>query len=173
MSVKPEAPLWGFTTPAVGERGMDAWFEPCGIYVIVSGNADRPVKIGVSSDVARRILQFEAGNPHGLRCASYHPVAQGVARQVERRVHAMFKSQALGREWFEIDAETAAGPIPELCRLAQSAVETMRQQIQADAAASLSVAEAQQREVRWRAARDRAHIAARFHILDVRPKRSA
>lgn len=61
MSVKPEAPYWGFTHPTIGERGWEEWFRPSGVYVIVSGNADFPVKIGMSEDVEARIRQFEAG----------------------------------------------------------------------------------------------------------------
>lgn len=124
-----EAPYWGFTHPSIGEAGYGVWFAPCFVYVLASGRDEQPVKIGLSSDVARRIRQFEAGNPYGLRAVYTHPVGKGVARQVENRLHIAFASKALGREWFEVGADEASALIPELCRKGDEALAAYRDAI--------------------------------------------
>lgn len=129
LSASADAPYWGFTHPSIGEAGYDVWFAPCFVYVLASGRNDRPVKIGISSDVTRRILQFEAGNPYGLRAMFTHPVGRGVARQVEHKIHSMFAEKALGREWFELSAAEAEAPIPEMCARGDQAIAAYRDAI--------------------------------------------
>lgn len=146
----------GFTHPSISEEGHKAWFKPCWGYVIASGNDDRPVKIGVSRDVAARIKALEAGNPHGLRAVSLHPISVAMSRQVERRLHLLFQRAALGREWFEISAEEAAAPIPELCRQAEEALNGYRDAIEQDAALASEADRLADRRRKIREAREQA-----------------
>lgn len=148
MSLTADAPYHGFRHPAIGGDGWQKWFEPSWIYVIASGRDERPVKIGYAGCVEQRILAFEAGNPLGLRALHRFATCKGMARQVERRVHELFKDRALGREWFDVHADEAAAAIPGLCELGRQAVEAYRDSMLADdtkiAAAEGSVARAHQ-----------------------------
>jgi hypothetical protein len=164
-------PHWGFTHPAIGIEGCDAWFEPCFIYILASGRDEKPVKIGLSADVERRIKQFEAGNPYGLRAVWTHPVGKGMARQVESRVHALFAPKALGREWFEIDAREASLPIPLLCKRSDEALAAYRDAILNEPALSAEAEERVRKLLHTRSAFARARAMMQASKAERRAKK--
>jgi hypothetical protein len=141
------APYWGFSKPAGSIYARQKWFSPQWLYVIASGRDDRPVKIGISMDIAERIKQFEAGNPYGLRSVHATRLCQGTAWQVERLLHGHFSAQALGREWFEVSAEDVA---PVADALAARAVAAARRYYREQITAEHRAAKAAAREARRR-----------------------
>lgn len=71
------------------------------LYVIRAGD-DGPVKIGIATDVKRRIAGFQTSQPERLHLL--HMFEGG--RDEERALHARFKAHRIKGEWFE--------PIPEI-----------------------------------------------------------
>lgn len=82
--------------------------DPRFVYFIqaVSGG---PIKIGVGSDPASRLLALQPGNPEQLRIAG---VIRGGGYARERDLHTRFRASRLYGEWFE--------PTPELLTLIES-----------------------------------------------------
>lgn len=156
------APLWGFYEPSIGERGWEAWFDPCNVYVIASGREERPVKIGVASNVEKRIHSLEAGNPHGLRAMFVRPVGRGLALQVERRLHRYFEPRAMGREWFDVHADEAAAAIPDLCDKADEALAAFKAEMLADREKRVAADEVASTRRDARAALDRAILRQQY-----------
>jgi hypothetical protein len=114
---KRDDPYFGFTFP---ER-----FNPealITVYVIASGGADDLVKIGVSRDLRRRLLSFEAGNPHGITLLAKRETPYALGFQVERQVHEELAEHAHGREWFRAPLATVLPVVDRWHRRARAAM---------------------------------------------------
>jgi hypothetical protein len=103
----------GFSPP-LGPRKGDAT-KVATLYFISSPPF---LKIGITDNIARRMSQFQAGNPHAITLAARRSVPAPLARQIERRVHEHFADRAIGREWFrDLDHhEAVAAAMPHIKR---------------------------------------------------------
>lgn len=63
------------------------------------------IKIGSAGNVERRLKQFQLGNPHPLKVVMRRNVEEAV--WLERRIHRLLASHAVGREWFRVDVAQA------------------------------------------------------------------
>jgi hypothetical protein len=81
------------------------------LYFIRSGDF---LKIGLATDVRRRLAHFQLHNPHPIWLDAFRTVPRPLARYVEAQTHAALAEFSLGREWFKVDtgiAKRAAHPI--------------------------------------------------------------
>lgn len=60
-------------------------------------------KIGISRDVARRVMQLQTANPTTLRLLARFPVPD--ARSLERDLHARLTNRRVRNEWFQLSPE--------------------------------------------------------------------
>lgn len=70
--------------------GKDLYFVRCGEFI----------KIGVSSDVPKRLKALKSSNPHPLELM-YHGVGEGVH---EEQWHLLYQDMHLHGEWFRVSA---------------------------------------------------------------------
>lgn len=66
-----------------------------GTYLLACHEATA-VKIGLASDVKRRIFDLQAGNPYPLELLLYLPI------NIEKKLHRKFKHLHMHREWFRL-----------------------------------------------------------------------
>lgn len=72
------------------------------------------VKVGITTDMEKRVRALKAGNPYPLRVASMVDIPSMYDRLVEKRIHGALHVYAVGREWFRLvpkDARRVAMPI--------------------------------------------------------------
>jgi hypothetical protein len=82
------------------------------------------LKIGITDNIARRLKEFQAGNPHLIHLAGHRTIPAPLARQIERRVHEHFAERAIGREWFrDLDHREAAQAADPHIRKARTAIQ--------------------------------------------------
>lgn len=74
------------------------------LYVMRSGDL---VKIGIATDVERRLHNLRAGAPKGLHLMSKRELPALFAIQTERAIHRQLADKAHGREWFSITSSDA------------------------------------------------------------------
>jgi hypothetical protein len=81
------------------------WNIPTYMYVIQSMEF---CKVGISNNVARRMIHFRAGNPHPLPVlATFRFGSKLTALLAERTTHGVLAQYSIGREWFHITPELA------------------------------------------------------------------
>lgn len=68
-----------------------------GVYFVQSGQ-DGPIKIGVSGDVEKRMVELCVASPSELRLLA---VIDGATDKDERALHVAFSDERLRGEWFE------------------------------------------------------------------------
>ena len=105
----------GYRPPA----NANYWSSRRTIYVLAAGPF---VKVGVATDVGKRIAGLRSGCPYPIRVVSLHPAPALIIHQVERRIHkALAASQAEG-EWFGVSADVAEAAVREAIRQADCAM---------------------------------------------------
>lgn len=87
------------------------------IYVIAE-SLTGPCKIGITSDLRRRLDQMQNGNPRKLSLEYQWPIAWGHRLELERVAHALIgaRYQLLG-EWFDVSVSQAITSVREACRM--------------------------------------------------------
>lgn len=75
-----------------------------GVYVVGAG-AGEPVKIGIASDVAGRLLQLQTGSSRRLRIYFYRSANYEHAATIERWTHEQFAHARVAGEWFKVNAD--------------------------------------------------------------------
>lgn len=90
-----------FKPPCNFDRNME---KKRFIYFITSGEF---TKVGMTTDLQKRLLSFQAGNPHEMTLSHYRSVPSSLANQVERLIHQKLGAHSVGREWFRIEARVA------------------------------------------------------------------
>lgn len=90
----------GFKPP----RRAEDWSARLNLYLV---RADDYVKIGVASDVYRRVNGMRAGCPFPMSIISVRTLPRVLAYQVERRVHQHFADSRVHGEWFQLDVAEA------------------------------------------------------------------
>lgn len=70
------------------------------VYFIQAGNA---VKIGIASDVERRIVDLQVGNPHKIELIHTIHVSRQDALMLESKLHRVFYKTRLVGEWFQLN----------------------------------------------------------------------
>lgn len=88
------------------------------LYFIVSGEF---VKVGLASDVRRRLEVLRTGNPHPMRIAAWRTVPAAMARYVEKAVHVKLADYAHFGEWFRLDVKVAIDASTPVIALAMRA----------------------------------------------------
>lgn len=76
-------------------------------FVYVIGVTACPVKIGVASDVPRRLATLQTGCPDLLLVHHTIKVPEFLACEIEAEAHRAFKSRHRHGEWFGVDANEA------------------------------------------------------------------
>jgi len=79
-------------------------------YIYIAGKIDGPVKIGITTDVLRRMQQLKTGVPFHLQLLFAHPAGDSKrAREIERLMHDCWSEDGykLNGEWFDICAADA------------------------------------------------------------------
>jgi hypothetical protein len=105
-----ENPLfWVYYTIGKGkDRPPDHRFDNWTILYFIQAESGGPIKIGIARDPERRLATLQTGNPEPLvirrqiRCSA----------DMERRLHALFRSAHIQGEWFR--------PIPALADMANA-----------------------------------------------------
>lgn len=69
------------------------------VYFVQCGEDDGPIKIGSTADVDKRLSQLQVGCPFDLTLLASILVED--AEEVERELHARFRSFHIRGEWFE------------------------------------------------------------------------
>lgn len=77
------------------------------IYVMEMGEHPDHCKVGITSDVNKRIQQLQAGNPYQITLAFCMRLDDGRAFNAEQSFIASFKTCRIRGEWFETDAHRA------------------------------------------------------------------
>lgn len=68
------------------------------IYILKS---DGFYKIGVATDVGRRVKELQTGNPHTIECVFSRQVPE--AYEIEKFLHDTFAEYRVKGEWFKFD----------------------------------------------------------------------
>jgi predicted GIY-YIG superfamily endonuclease len=79
-------------------------------YIYVAGKINGPVKIGITTDVLRRMQQLKTGVPFPLQLLFVHPAgSKESARKIEQRMHDCWSADGrkLSGEWFNVCAADA------------------------------------------------------------------
>ncbi len=71
------------------------------LYFIQAGGIEGPVKIGLSLDVERRIMELQVGNDKQLRLLKSLEIPDKTAKRVEGEFHYFFRHTGLRGEWFQ------------------------------------------------------------------------
>lgn len=77
-------------------------------HVYVIGSAGPPIKIGIASDVRRRLGELQTSYPYTLRVYYAAAAFGALARNVERECHRRLAEYRLNGEWFDYDPYDAA-----------------------------------------------------------------
>lgn len=85
------------------------------VYVICDHDADR-VKVGISNDVARRLLSLQPGNPNRLKAVhTFLCKDRDTASKIERQFHEAHGDEfGMCGEWFGMTPDLAAVKIQEI-----------------------------------------------------------
>lgn len=83
------------------------------------------VKVGITTDIDKRVNALKAGNPYPLRVASVVDIPSAFDRLVERRVHGALHVYAVGREWFRLKPHLARRVAMPIVRSAWLHAETI------------------------------------------------
>jgi hypothetical protein len=67
------------------------------VYFIRTGDA---IKIGIGTDVTKRIVSIQVGNPHKIELLHTINTSEEEARKIESQIHELFKKIHLNGEWF-------------------------------------------------------------------------
>ena len=76
-------------------------------YVYIIGETDGPQKIGITKDLARRLLMLQAGNPAQLKINAHLVVLPHEAANVESFAHFILSKWHIRGEWFDVTPKAA------------------------------------------------------------------
>lgn len=75
----------------------------CYLYFISSTKKNTPTKIGISSDVQRRLDHLQTANPYPLRCTGVIPFdSRREAANLENYLHRRLRKSCTQGEWFDL-----------------------------------------------------------------------
>lgn len=83
------------------------------------------VKVGITTDIDKRLNALKAGNPYPLRVASVVDIPSVFDRLVEKRIHGALYIYAVGREWFRLKPHLARRVAMPIIRSAWLHAETI------------------------------------------------
>ncbi len=80
----------------------------CYIYLVVhknpAGTICGPVKVGITTNMDRRLATLRTGNPRPIDIAAYFTTPNTlIARTLEDAFHDVYSEKRLAGEWFDID----------------------------------------------------------------------
>jgi hypothetical protein len=67
------------------------------VYFIQTGDA---IKVGIASDLTKRMVSVQVGNPHKIKVLHSINTSEEEARKIESQIHELFKRTHLNGEWF-------------------------------------------------------------------------
>lgn len=105
----------GFTPPYNAHRSAG---EITDLYFVAFEDL---LKIGISTDIDRRMRELRMGCPRGLTLRKTRKVPRCFARQTERLVHAALSDCRFEGEWFRVDLDRALSVADPFIRAARSA----------------------------------------------------
>lgn len=83
------------------------------MYIYIVSQSDDVCKVGISSNVEKRIVSLQTGNPHQLSLKYSYILETTTARILENRVHVKLNEKRLTGEWFNITPKDAEKIIME------------------------------------------------------------
>lgn len=117
-----EESVRGFSAiPATGNAGKPLLFEPESnaqqtyVYVIAGGSH---CKVGITTNLKKRLCKLQNGNPHKLIVAWSVPVPPDRATLVEGAAHSLLKADhaKAKNEWFKVRPEAATRAVVAAAR---------------------------------------------------------
>lgn len=89
--------------------------RPTFVYAIQTKCSVGFVKIGISSDVNRRIAHLQTSNPYALEVTRvWGPFSIAYARRLEQRLHMAFEEKAARGEWFGVTPDEVSNSVRTL-----------------------------------------------------------
>jgi hypothetical protein len=67
------------------------------VYFIKTGDA---IKVGIASDLSKRVIGIQVGNPHKVELLHTIDTSEENARKIESQIHELFRKTNLNGEWF-------------------------------------------------------------------------
>ena len=67
------------------------------VYFIRTGDA---IKVGIATDLTKRMVNVQVGNPHKIEVLHYIGTSEDEARKIESQIHELFRKTHLNGEWF-------------------------------------------------------------------------
>lgn len=81
------------------------------LYLIKAGEN---YKIGISTDINRRIQGLQTASPFKVICVAYYKTEES-ARKVESQLHTLFKQYRLEGEWFDFKGKFTQEAFDTIC----------------------------------------------------------
>lgn len=80
-------------------------------YIYVIGGNEKPYKIGITNNPARRLKNLQTGHPSKLKIHHIEPVPDNQVRLIEQTIHQTIKYRKTHGEWFDIELEDAIAEV--------------------------------------------------------------
>lgn len=74
--------------------------EEINLYFIQMGEMG-PIKVGITSDIKKRLIELQTGNPEQLNVLCCEKLEAEKARSLEKEYHLMLRDASLKGEWFK------------------------------------------------------------------------
>lgn len=109
-TAKIEAELAVAREALAAKRGRRT--EPMSVYVAGAAADGFPVKIGMSSNVEKRVAELSTGCPYRLKV--FFTAVVDDPRKIERAAHEALEAYRLNGEWFDVTPEFAIETVKRL-----------------------------------------------------------
>ena len=80
-------------------------------YLYVIGGTEKPYKIGITTNLERRLKNLQTGHPHKLRIHYKEEIPDNQVRLLEQTIHRVIKHRQTHGEWFDIDLDQAISEV--------------------------------------------------------------
>lgn len=80
-------------------------------YVYVIGSTEKPYKIGITNNPARRLKNLQTGHPSKLKIYHIEHIPDDQVRLIEQTIHQTIKYKKTHGEWFDIELEDAIAEV--------------------------------------------------------------
>lgn len=80
-------------------------------YLYVIGGTEKPYKIGITNNPARRLKNLQTGHPKKLKLHHIELIPDDQVRLLEQTIHNTIKHRKTHGEWFDVDLEQAISEV--------------------------------------------------------------
>jgi hypothetical protein len=100
----------------VQEPGLDHKRRMTFYIYVIAPDTGFPCKVGVASNITKRLKTLQTANPEQLHVHSVFAAAnRGTAFRAEKFAHRRLEENRLSGEWFNVFADDAVDVLQELC----------------------------------------------------------